>query len=203
MIYPCGTKAVPSVNQVHLLCNTGKHQCRCRGSIASAYNRNGFTPVEHGVTGGTVAYATSHQCFFPLYTQVAVGCTGGNDHRPCLKHRTGGFHLFQCACQVYSFYFAVFRFYPKSSRTGLHLHPQGNAVHPIGEAGVIVNLGGLCHLSAGGDFLNHQRAITGTGSIQRSGVARRTTANHNHVIASVHRKVSLTNPAFQAAAAWA
>ena len=64
----------------------------------------------------------------------------------------------------------------------LHLLRQSEAVDPILEARVIIDHFGQSHLSAGGEFLQHQGVQPGPGGVEGCCVAARAAAHHDHII---------------------
>ena len=72
----------------------------------------------------------------------------------------------------------------------LHLLAQFKPVDPLVKPGIVVDLGGLRHLAAGGQFFQHERIQSGTGGIQRGGIAARAASDDDHIVNVFHLRSS-------------
>ena len=143
------TKAVPAVYQNHFFRKTGKQQCIRYGRIATADHHNGLSFVEHTVTGRTVMKALSCQGFFFRQPQFPGTGTGSIHHGFSQEGSFAGFHPLGFCQKIQRFYFRIFGFGTKPFCPLLHLDAQGKAVNALRETGIVIDLMGQRHLTAG------------------------------------------------------
>ena len=182
------------MDQDHFFRDAAEQQGIRRGAVAPAHHYNGLALIEHAVTGGAVGNTPVHQRLLPGKAQFSGACSGGDDHRFSVEGAFAGFHHLGGTLQIQLRDLGIFRFRAEPLRLGLHFFRQGEAVDALLEAGVIVDLMGHGHLSAGGQLFQHNDPHAGPGGIQGGGVTAGATPDDDHI---VYRKVIHSHCSFR------
>ena len=188
-------QAVAAVDEVDLLGNTGQGQGVRRGGIAAAHHRHGLAPIGRAVAGGAIVNALSYERFFAGNAQGTRRRAGGDDHRAALKNTLAGVQRLDPPGKAGLVDLRQLRHRAEALGALLHFFAQRKAVDAVLKAGVVVDLLGQRHLSAGRELFQYHYRKPASGGVQGGGASGGAAADDDHIINLLHNRV-LTVPAF-------
>ena len=143
------------MNQIDLSAQLGQVECVRHSAVPSTQYRHCFISVHHAVAGGAVRHPPAPQLLLPGQSHLPWRGPGGQHHSSGPHLPLTGLDDLGNRSQLHTGHLGEAGLHPEALRTPLHLLPQLEAIHSPFEPWVVVHLSGGCHLSPGGQLLQH------------------------------------------------
>ena len=182
-----GAKLVAAVHDDDPRGELGEEHRLLHGRVSAADDDRRHILEERGVAGRAVADPTPRELLLAGHAQLAVLGAHGQHDRPRQVQLVADPHLVRASvCGELDRGRLVGL---QAGAEALGLVPEARhhvGTHdPLGEAGVVLHVGGLLEQAAPGETLDDQRLEVGSRGVERGRVARRTAADDDHVLDSL------------------
>jgi hypothetical protein len=151
--------------------------------VTTADDGDVLVAEEEPVTGGTPRDTVAGEQVFAGYVQLAVARTHREDDRPsAVLGAPGVTHHLHIAGEVDTLDVVGDELGIEALGLLAERIHQVRAHDAVGEAGVVLHVGGVHQRAAGGDrALEHERMQAGPGGVERSGVSRGPGPDDDHI----------------------
>ena len=182
-----GAQRVAAVHQVDLVGEPGEERGLFERGVAAADDRDLLLLEERAVAGGAPRDAVARQAGLVVEAELAVGGAGRVDDGEGLVHvAVADGDALDVAVELELGDVVVDDLGAEALGLLLHLHHQVGAHDALGEAGEVLDLGGLHQLAAELDGArDEQRLQVGARGVDRGGVARRTRSDDDDLAHAV------------------
>src|SRR5262245_47950598 len=167
-----GAERIAPVHDRDARSEIGEEQRLLDRGIAAADHQHVIAPIEEAIAGGASGYAIALEFLLGRQVEPARLGTGRNNHAVGEVVIAGiAIDSERAPAEIGSAHMVGNELGPDMLGLPLHLLHQPGALDDVGEAGIILDIGGDGELSAGLDALDQNRLQHGAGGIDRSRIA--------------------------------
>ena len=192
LVVPCGVRRGLGAGEVvapdqdgHMAGVLGEEHALLRRGKAAAHHKDVLAGEELAVAGGAVGHAPAAKLLLPLETHHAGMSPGGQQHAEALQVTPAGPDGFHIAGEIQAGDLGQQELRAETFRLLPHGFGELRSAGPA-HAWIVDHLCGNGDLAAEVVFLHHDHPVAGPGQVQGSGEARRSAADHHHIIEVFH-----------------